>query len=235
MRPRLVAALIRHGDYQQLADTPSALQPFALTVDGKRQASGAAQSLSKMLSETGWSLACEVDCSQLLRAWQTAQLIVENLTDRFSTPAQLVEFAELAERSVGIAGNLTLQQIESVIAEDPRYSSPPAGWKLNSDYCLPFPGAESLMQAGERVARHIDRRMRQLGKAIDTDTLKLFVGHGAAFRHAAFAMGVLDRGQIARLSMHHAVPVYLEYLHGDGWRHIGGEWKIRDHEQPTRD
>jgi broad specificity phosphatase PhoE len=191
--------------------------------------------IATTLTETAWSLAGEVDCSQLLRAWQTARLIVENLTDRFSAPAQLVEFAELAERSVGIAGNLTVQQIESVITEDPRYPAPPAGWKVNSDYCLPFPGAESLRRAGERVARHLDHRMRQLAKTIEADTLKLFVGHGAAFRHAAFRMGVIDSAQIARLSMHHAVPVYLEYLHGNGWRHVGGEWKIRDHHQPTRD
>ena len=235
MTPRLVAALVRHGDYQQLADAPSAHQPFALTVDGERQARTAAQSLATILAETGWSLAGEVDCSQLLRAWQTARLIIENLDDRFSTPAQLVEFSDLAERSVGIVGNLTLQQIESVVADDPRYPTPPAGWKSNSDYCLPFPGAESLMQAGERVARHIDQRMRQLANTVDVDTVKLFVGHGAAFRHAAFGMGVLDRAQIARLSMHHARPVYLEYLHGDGWRHVGGEWKIRNRGQPPRD
>ena len=235
MRPRLVAALIRHGDYKQLADAPSAHQPFALTAEGETQACAAAKSLGAMLTETGWSLDREVDCSQLLRAWQTARLIIENLDDRFAAAARLLEFADLAERSVGIAGNLTLQQIDSVIAEDPRYPAPPAGWKSNSDYCLPFPGAESLMQAGERVARHVDRRMRQLAGTADVDTVKLFVGHGAAFRHAAFGMGVLDRTQIARLSMHHAGPVYLEYLHGAGWRHVGGEWKIRKPGQARRD
>lgn len=229
--PRLIAALIRHAEYRQLPETPSAHQPFGLTTTGREQARAAAQLIAATLDETGWSLAPEVDCSQLQRAWQTARLIVESLKDKFSSPIQLVEFADLAERSVGIAGNLTRQQIESVIADDPRYPMPPADWKSNGDYCLPLPGAESLMQAGQRVAAHIEQRMRQLAMVADVDTVKLFVGHGAAFRHAAVVMGVLDRSVIGRFSMHHAVPVYVEYLHGTGWRHVGGEWKFRDREQ----
>jgi 2,3-bisphosphoglycerate-dependent phosphoglycerate mutase len=59
------------------------------------------------------------------------------------------------------------------------------------------------------------------------DTLQLFVGHGAAFRHAAHCLGVLAFEQIARLSMYHARPVYLEYLPDGRWQHIGGAWKMR--------
>jgi hypothetical protein len=40
-------------------------------------------------------------------------------------------------------------------------------------------------------------------------------------------MGVLSFEQIAQLSMYHAQPVYLEYLAQGGWRHVGGEWKVR--------
>ena len=39
---RLFAALIRHGEYAQLPDTPSAHQPFALTDKGRAQAYDAA-------------------------------------------------------------------------------------------------------------------------------------------------------------------------------------------------
>ena len=173
-----------------------------------------------------------MDCSQLQRAWQTARLIIDDLPGRLAAHVALVEFAALSERSVGIAGNLTLKQIEEVIAGDRRYAVPPANWKSDSDYRLPLPGAESLMEAGQRVAAHIEERMRHLVAGANVDTVKLFVGHGAAFRHAAFKMGVLDRPQITRLSMHHAVPVYLEYLRGAGWRHVGGEWKTRDHIAP---
>ena len=232
---RLIAALVRHADYQQLVDTPSAHQPFALTAGGEAQARASAHGLTAVLDERSWSLAPEVDCSQLQRAWQTARLIIDTLPDRLAAAMTLVEFAAMAERSVGIAGNLTLNQIEAVLADDPRYTPPPANWKSDSDYRLPLPGAESLMESGERVAAHIEQRMRQLAERSAVDTVKLFVGHGAAFRHAAFRMGVLDRPQIARLSMHHAVPVYLEYLDGAGWRQVGGEWKTRDHLAPPPD
>lgn len=232
---RLIAALVRHADYQQLADAPSAHQPFALTASGEAQARAAAHALTAILDERSWSLAPEVDCSQLQRAWQTARLIIDDLPDRLASKLTLIEFAAMAERSVGIAANLSLEQIEAVIAGDPRYAAPPANWKSDSDYRLPLPGAESLMESGERVAAHIEQRMRHLADGTVVDTVKLFVGHGAAFRHAAFTLGVLDRPQIARLSMHHAVPVYLEYLRGAGWRHVGGEWKTRDHIAPPPD
>jgi hypothetical protein len=59
------------------------------------------------------------------------------------------------------------------------------------------------------------------------DTLKIYVGHGAAFRHAAHHLGVLAFEDIAKLSMYHGVPVLLE-SHPDGsWRQVGGQWKQR--------
>jgi 2,3-bisphosphoglycerate-dependent phosphoglycerate mutase len=58
-------------------------------------------------------------------------------------------------------------------------------------------------------------------------TLALFVGHGAAFRHAAHHLGILTFDQIAELSMYHARPVYLECLPDGRWRQVGGEWKVR--------
>jgi 2,3-bisphosphoglycerate-dependent phosphoglycerate mutase len=71
------------------------------------------------------------------------------------------------------------------------------------------------------------RRMLELANIVETDTLKLFIGHGAAFRHAAFHLGVLEHDQIAQLSMYHAQPIYLEYLGKNSWKHAGGEWKVR--------
>ena len=224
---RLIAALIRHGDYHQLTDTPSAHQPFPLNDRGKQQAASAAHDLRRQLHEQRWELYHEIDCSGLLRAWQTADIFRQTLSDCFQQPALLKETQQLAERGLGIAGNLSIRQIESLLMEDPRYKSPPADWKSDSHYCLPYPGAESLMMAGERVAHHLETRMAALATAVCGDTLQLFVGHGAAFRHGAHQLGVLEFGQIARLSMFHAEPVYLEY-HGPGrWTHIAGDWKIR--------
>jgi len=226
--PRLIAALIRHGDYQQLPNTPSAHQPFPLTPDGEAQAKQAGITLRHTISAEGWSLSPAVDSSQLLRAWQTARIITEELAEWFESPPQLTGFDDLAERGLGSAANLSISAIEAVVREDPRYDELPVDWKSNSRFKLPLQGAESLLEAGGRVARHISQQMEILATQPPTgDSLKLFIGHGAAFRHAAYHMGVLSFDQIAQLSMYHAQPVFLEYLAGHRWQHVGGEWKVR--------
>lgn len=225
--PRLIAALIRHGDYHQLAETPSALQPFPLTTEGEKQARQAGVTLRDTIRDRGWSLCPSVDCSQLLRAWQTARIIVDETSDLFTSPAEVTGYDDLAERSVGSAANLSISAIERIVREDPRFDELPKDWKSNSRFCLPLQGAESLLQAGNRVAAHIRQSMRALAGEASTDTLKLFVGHGAAFRHAAYHLGVLTFDRIAQLSMYHAQPVFLQYLDEDNWQHIAGEWKVR--------
>lgn len=233
--PQLIAALIRHADYRQLPDTPSAHQPFPLTVEGEAQARAAAAALGETIASHGWTLSPAVDSSPLLRAWQTAQILSTALAARFPAPAQITSYDALAERGLGSANNLSIRQIEAVMAEDPRFPPLPADWKANSRYRLPLVGAESLLQAGERVAVHLQRQMEALAGSGDRDTVKLFVGHGAAFRHAAYHLGVLDFAQIAQLSMYHVQPVFLQYRAGHGWRHIGGEWKVRGEHSEYRD
>ena len=225
--PKLIAALIRHADYRQLPDTPSAHQPFPLTGEGEAQARQAGVALRDTVTSNGWTLSPVLDSSPLLRAWQTAQIISAELADLFPGPAQINGFEALAERGLGSANNLSIKQIEAVIHEDPRFPDLPADWKSNSRFRLPLLGAESLMESGERVARHMEQQMAALATHTETDTLKLFFGHGAAFRHAAYHLGVLPFEQIARLSMFHASPVYLEYRPLSGWQHIAGAWKVR--------
>ena len=226
--PRLIAALIRHGDSQQLPDTPSAHQPFALTATGEEQSRQAAIAIREAIERHHWALSAEIDSSRLLRAWQTAQIIGRSLTDCFPEPLQLSSYDELAERGLGSAANLSIVQIEQIIHDDPRFTELPADWKSNSHFCLPLQGAESLMQAGERVAAHLQQQMQALKKTSENDCLKLFIGHGAAFRHAAYHLGILEFDQIAQLSMYHAQPVFIEYLADNRWQHIDGEWKVRD-------
>ena len=66
------------------------------------------------------------------------------------------------------------------------------------------------------------------------DALKLFVGHGAALRHAAHLMGILPFERIAKLSMFYAKPVVFEGSAPAGaigtlaWTRISGDWKHRD-------
>jgi len=217
-------ALIRHGDYHQLRDTPSAHQVQALNSRGLQQASNAVLTLQELAGEHDWQLNRTLYCSELLRAWQTATLIAEGLFDGESF--EVASTMALAERSVGIAANLTIEQIEHALKDDPRYPAAPEGWKSDSHYCLPYPGAESLMTAGERVARYLEQLMANLS---DTQTaqLTLVVGHGAAFRHAAHRLGILPFEQIAQLSMYHGEPVIVTCDLQGHWRHVAGSWKLR--------
>ena len=223
---RLIAALIRHGDYQQLPDTPSAHQPFPLNSEGEAQAQQGAQRLCDMLVRNDWTLVASIDSSRLLRAWQTAVIFADGLAGLAASMPQIESYDELAERGVGCVANLTIAQIETVLQQDPRFSEPPAGWKADSHYCLPLQGAESLLQAGERVAAHLSQSMAALPPD-DNDRVKVFVGHGAAFRHAAYHFGVLAFEQLRQLSMFHCQPVMLEYLSDGSWRHVEGDWKVR--------
>jgi 2,3-bisphosphoglycerate-dependent phosphoglycerate mutase len=223
---RLIAALVRHGEYQQLPDTPSAHQPYPLSPEGETQAHEAAQLLHDMVVQNNWALVPTIDSSRMLRAWQTAMIFADRLTGLGPSPLRIESYDQLAERSVGCLANLTRAEIEAVLHRDPRVSDPPADWKADSHYRLPLQGAESLLDAGERVADHLAESMAALPPA-GHDRVKVFVGHGAAFRHAACHLGVLELGQVRQLSMHHCIPLLLEYLPGGNWHHTGGDWKVR--------
>ncbi len=232
MTHRAVAALIRHGDYQQLAETPSAYQPFPLTDKGIIQARQAAQSISRFSDEQNLRIIPQIACSKLLRAWQTASEMASGLGENACI---VEEHADLAERCVGSVANLTVQQITDIVKSDPRYADLPADWKSDSHFCLPFDGAESLLEAGRRVANVLQEQMQAVAIENDTDQLKIFVGHGAAFRHAAFHLGILEFQQIARLSMFHCQPVYIELQDDGSWRQVAGEWKIRSNNSAYTD
>jgi 2,3-bisphosphoglycerate-dependent phosphoglycerate mutase len=225
--PRLITAIIRHADYHQLVDAPSALQPFPLTEQGKEQARACAQSILEIIEAQGWSIAESAYSSLQLRAWQTADILIQEISAESSGPLQLHSHEDLAERSVGSAANLTHHQIKDIIEQDPRFPDLPENWKANSHFKLPLQGAESLMEAGERVAKFLQKKTRHLHSVISSDTLVLFIGHGASFRHAAHVLGILEYDDIQRLSMYHASPVYLEVTPDGYWRHVAGEWKVR--------
>ncbi len=224
---RAIAALIRHGEYSQQADTPSAHQPYGLTAQGITTVSQQADHLAQLVDQRAWAVAASIDSSNMLRAWQTAEIFAHRLYGQNQSVLPIDCHDALAERGVGSVANLTIMQIEKIIAEDPRYQNPPADWKSDSQYCLPFQGAESLMQAGARVAGHLTQQMKTLLEKSTMDTIKLFVGHGAAFRHAAHHLEVLQYEELAKLSMYHAQPVLIEYLEDGSWQHIGGNWKLR--------
>ena len=225
--PKLYLAFVRHGEYKQKPQVPSALQPYGITNEGSEQALEAAIQIQKFAQEHDCEIRNTLISSTLLRAWQTADFIGQGL----QVPYQIVESSQLVERSVGAMANLSVEEIEACLAADPRYSTPPDGWKSDSFYCLPYDGAESLMQAGQRVAHHIRDTFSELTQSVTQDTLQIMVGHGASFRHAAHVLGLLRFEEIAGLSMYYGVPLFFEYDAQDGakgqWKMIGGEWKIR--------
>ena len=124
---RLIAALIRHGDYRQRPNTPSAHQPYPLNAEGESQAARAADAIRTEARAQGWRLVEPIDSSQLLRAWQTARIIGRALIPDREPPIE--GFDALAERGLGSAANLDIGEIAAVLRDDPRYPEPPSNWK----------------------------------------------------------------------------------------------------------
>lgn len=224
--PRLFAAFVRHGHYHQPEHVPSAHLPHPLTEDGEAHARAGAAEVRERAAELGASIVPEIDASRLLRAFQTAGLLAQELGDVLERPS-VSEFDALAERSVGAAANLTLEEIERVLEADPRYEAPPPGWKSQSRFKLPLLGAESLLEAGRRVGKHVERRMTALALTAQHDLLKVFVGHGGSFRHAAVHLRAMDLDDAPRVSMWHGRPVILERKEPGVYAHVAGEWKPR--------
>ena len=135
-------------------------------------------------------------------------------------------YSALCERRVGAVANLTISEIEAAIAADPRFDMPPTGWKSDSFYRLPFDGAESLMDAGMRVATHILSWQNQT-KATENDAIKLFVGHGASIRHAACHLNVIKFCDIKRFSMHYGHPIVFDMVEAGVPLKLYGDWKHR--------
>ena len=221
-------AFFRHGAYHQRAGTPSARQPWPLTEAGLDQARAGADAFAAMIAGYELRLAPILHSSYQLRAWQTAQELLNRLRELGHPVDRVTETSQLAERGLGSAANLTVAEIEAALRDDPRHAPPPPGWKSDSDYRLPLDGAESLMQAGERVATYIASTARP-------GVVTILIGHGASFRHACCHLGILERAQIQRLSMFHVQPLLICHKANGKWSHLAGAWKIRKPEDDPKD
>lgn len=220
-------AFIRHGQYHQLPDTPSARQPYPLTQAGEEEVKAQAKRFAAWLSETGYRLEPAIHSSTSLRAWQTAEIYREQLQPFFAGEAHVHSFSALCERSVGSLANLTVSEIERVVALDPRLAPLPEGWKSSSNFRLPFDGAESHLEAGARVARHL----QTLPVFEGSGRIQLIVGHGASIRHASYHLNVIPFSDIERLSMFYGHPVVFE-KQNTGWVPLFGHWKRRQAPDP---
>lgn len=217
------AIWLRHGAYRQQVDAPSAHQPHGLTASGRKQAEAAAPLILDWLQDNEAELAPVMHCSSLLRAWQTADILRTAVVNLGGPALRLQADDALCERSVGALANLDKSRIESVLFADPRVKALPDNWKSARDFRLPVPGAESLAQAGRRVAAYVGKELERAA----ANQAVIFVGHGAAFRHAAFELRGLTLEEIARLSMHHASPLFFAWEQGRLQR-VAGDWKQRE-------
>lgn len=225
--PRVYLALSRHGSYEQPAGVPSAHLPYGLTEDGEEQVNLLIEDVLDFARQHDCALDPVIDASPLLRAWETATIAARRITRDFGFDLRVQEHAALTERCLGSLANLTIDAIEQVVAADPRFDPPPADWKASADYRLPVLGAESLAEAGDRVAAHLHETARAIAHSAKRDTLKIVVGHGGSIRHAAATLKVLDRQAVRGLSMHHCRPVFWQWSDADVFSHVAGEWKVR--------
>ncbi len=218
--------LVRHGEYAQPAGVPSAHLPHPLTERGREQARAGAAELWSWAADRGVSLDPVLHASPLLRAWETARLIADELARRGLADVGVDCFDALTERCLGSAANLSVREIEAIIAADPRFEPLPPGWKGTSDFRLPLPGAESLNDAGRRVAEHLRRLTAGSSFEPSRPRLKIVVSHGGALRHGAAELGLLRREDLDALSMFHVKPVIYQ-ADGTSWRLVHGRWKQR--------
>lgn len=165
-----------------------------------------------------------IEVSQLLRAWETGTILAEALGERTGETFAIEERDEIIERGIGSCTNLRFDEIEAVLAQDPRLEPLPTGWRRMPEFRLPVQGAESLMQAGARTAKRIEASVDAIPDDDPRDLLRLFVAHSGCLRHAAVHLGAVDVDDVSGLSMDFCQTILIEKTIG-GWKQTAGRWK----------
>ena len=226
-RGRRIAAFVRHGHFDRPEGVASAHSLFPLSERGRDQARHAVDPILELCEEMGLELDSRIEASQLLRAWETANLIAESLTARTNKRFHVLQRDELVERGLGSCANMTFDEIRAILAADPRLGILPVGWRRMPEFRLPVQGAESLMQAGARTATRVATSLASIPVEDPRDLMRLFVAHSGCLRHAAVQLGALDVRVVPGLSMDFAQAVFVEKLPNGDWVHIAGQFKKR--------
>ena len=233
VRPgRRVAALMRHGHFPRPENMASAHLALPLSDEGREQAEAAADELLAVAAANGLEIDLHIESSPLLRAHETAMVVGETLRRKTGTTFEITDRDELIERGLGSCANLRFDEIEALLARDPRLETLPAGWRRLPDFRLPVAGAESLRMAGERTADRIDESLLSFAPAtssdgLSPDRLRLFVAHAGCLRHAAFVRGALSLDRVVNVSMEFAQIVLFEIQTNGQWVQLAGDWKKR--------
>ena len=226
-RGRRIAAFIRHGHFDRPEGVASAHSLYPLSQRGRDQARKVADLILATSEEMGLELGPRIESSQLLRAWQTANLIAESLTARTDKRFHVVQRDELIERGLGSCANMSFDEIRATLAADPRLRPLPEGWRRLPEFRLPVQGAESLMQAGARTATQVVTSLNSIPAEDPRDWMRLFVAHSGCLRHATVQLGALDVRMVAGLSMDFAQVVFIEKLPSGDWVQIAGQFRKR--------
>jgi len=224
---RRIAAFVRHGHFDRPEGVASAHSLFPLSKKGREQARHAADPILELCEELGVELDQRIEASQLLRAWETANLIAESLATRTGKRFHVLARDELVERGLGSCANMTFDAIRAMLAADPRLGILPKDWRRMPEFRLPVQGAESLMQAGARTATRVATSLDSIPAEDPRDLMRLFVAHSGCLRHAAVQLGAIDVRVVPGLSMDFAQAVFVEKLPNGDWIHIAGQFKKR--------
>jgi 2,3-bisphosphoglycerate-dependent phosphoglycerate mutase len=226
-RGRRVAAFVRHGHFDRPENVASAHSLFPLSQRGREQARRAADPILELCEEMGLELDPRIESSQLLRAWETANLIAESLTMRTGKRFHVLQRDELVERGLGSCANMTFAAIRAMLSHDPRLGTLPENWRRMPEFRLPVQGAESLMQAGARTATRVATSLDSIPAEDSRDLMRLFVAHSGCLRHAAVQLGAVDVRVVSGLSMDFTQAVFVEKVPNGDWVHIAGQFKKR--------
>ena len=223
-RGRRVAGLVRHGHFDRPDNTASAHRIMPLSDRGREQARSAADAILVLCRDQNLELDTTIEVSQLLRAWETGTILAEVLGERVGESFAVEERDEIIERGIGSCANLRFDEIEAVLARDPRLGPLPTGWRRMPEFRLPVQGAESLMEAGARTGERIATSVDAMPDQDPRDLLRLFVAHSGCLRHAAVYLGAIDLDDVSGLSMDFCQTILIERT-SSRWEQTAGEFK----------
>lgn len=212
--------VLTHGTHQNWGPSHGYLSE-RLNPLGEQQAKTCAEDLIRYCRQHELLINEEIHTAPSLKAYQTAHILAHEISQG-QEHLEVLECEQLSERKLGEATNLSLDEIEQILKLDPRTQSPSRGWEHNSWYKLPFSGAESLMEAGLRVAAHLQKCTEELH--FGPKRCQVVIADSNAICHAASCLGLIQSKDIPQRKLAPCAPLFLHRRHRGHWELISGQW-----------